>query len=69
METKDIIETLRICNSGKSCRGCYLKATNTPGCRVRLMDDAADRLERLQNDLDEERSRRNDRYRNIYSSN
>ena len=48
-------------NNGKSCRGCYLKATNTPGCRVRLMDDAAKRLEQLQNDLDEERSRRNDR--------
>lgn len=60
-ETKAIIETLRICNSGKSCRGCYLKETNTPGCRVRLMDDAAIRLEQLQNDLNEERNRKNGR--------
>ena len=57
-ETKSIIETLRICNSGKSCRGCYLKATNTPGCRVRLMEDAANRLEQLQSDLEQERIRR-----------
>jgi hypothetical protein len=58
METKDIIKSLRVCNTGKSCRGCFLKDNKLAGCRVRLMDYAADRLERLQRDLEEERNRR-----------
>ena len=63
MTTKDIYTSMRICNTGKSCRGCYLKEQHIPGCRVRLMQYAADRLERLQKDLDEERSRKNEQKR------